>query len=538
MADKYSTIQQHQPLRVPSSFDKYGRALVLQLDEIFDDIYRRFGRLKPSDFSSQLQNLVLIEDEDGKYVSVKDTVDGIETDIQEGLDEKISKTDDYGTADDIVSAAMNYTDGELTNYSTSVQTATEITNTVAAISQKPQFDTETAYAVGDIVAYEEKLYKFTTAHAAGEWDSTEVTEVAVTYEYSTTSQTAEMISDYVDNALGDYSTTAQTATEINMMVASISQRPVFSESTAYAVGDIVVYEEALYKFTSAHSAGAWDPTEVTEVPVTEEVYKKVSTIGITSSGIDISGGNYVRISANGSPAITIDATGIDMETAGRVQILALDASNSAIRFGSEASPNFAVGISGDLYAKRVTTDELIINGSLSQNIVVSRTQPPGNNIIWVRPDGTTDRQWVYTPSDLYLDSYTSSIGYYREYDILYAGDEAMSGPLYYGIDVTLIAFSLSSQRRITLTARLWDGTSWVLLGSVNPMVYSAFGTVNLNVMLSSTNTNVMSASGGNFKVRIETDYEPAKCRLTGSITFKARSTGSQGYEACSLFYLS
>lgn len=43
----------------------------------------------------------------------------------------------------------------------------------------------------------------------------------------------------------------------------------FSESSDYAVDDIVTYEGKLYKFTSAHSAGSWDSTEVTQVTVSD-----------------------------------------------------------------------------------------------------------------------------------------------------------------------------------------------------------------------------------------------------------------------------
>ena len=68
--EKYSTIQQHQPLRIPASFDKQGRALILQLDEIFDDIYRRFGRLRVQDLGTKLKDLCLIKDEDGNYTSI------------------------------------------------------------------------------------------------------------------------------------------------------------------------------------------------------------------------------------------------------------------------------------------------------------------------------------------------------------------------------------------------------------------------------------------------------------------------------------
>lgn len=43
----------------------------------------------------------------------------------------------------------------------------------------PAFSTVTAYAVGDVVYYENKLWKFTTAHAADQWDENDVTEYSV-----------------------------------------------------------------------------------------------------------------------------------------------------------------------------------------------------------------------------------------------------------------------------------------------------------------------------------------------------------------------
>lgn len=45
----------------------------------------------------------------------------------------------------------------------------------------------------------------------------------------------------------------------------------FSTSTAYAVGDIVTYEHGLYKFTSAHSAGAWDSSEVEDITIVDVI---------------------------------------------------------------------------------------------------------------------------------------------------------------------------------------------------------------------------------------------------------------------------
>ena len=56
MSDKYSTIRQHEPLRVPDGWGAKEKRLIAQLEEILDDIYSRFGRLKITDMSKPLQN--------------------------------------------------------------------------------------------------------------------------------------------------------------------------------------------------------------------------------------------------------------------------------------------------------------------------------------------------------------------------------------------------------------------------------------------------------------------------------------------------
>lgn len=69
MADKeYPTIQQHQPLRVPAMFDKQARALIVQLDEIFDDIYRRYGRLRFEDMGKDFRQR--IENDEGDFADI------------------------------------------------------------------------------------------------------------------------------------------------------------------------------------------------------------------------------------------------------------------------------------------------------------------------------------------------------------------------------------------------------------------------------------------------------------------------------------
>lgn len=71
---KYSTIQQHEPLRIPSTWSHQERRFVAQLEEILDDMYRRFNRIKLSDLGSELKETV---------VSSADSVENMETQVNQ-----------------------------------------------------------------------------------------------------------------------------------------------------------------------------------------------------------------------------------------------------------------------------------------------------------------------------------------------------------------------------------------------------------------------------------------------------------------------
>ena len=55
---KYNTIQQHEPLRTPTGWGQQEKMLISQLEQTFDDLYRRFGRLKMSDLGNDLKNII------------------------------------------------------------------------------------------------------------------------------------------------------------------------------------------------------------------------------------------------------------------------------------------------------------------------------------------------------------------------------------------------------------------------------------------------------------------------------------------------
>lgn len=53
---KQETIRQHESIRVPQGWTEQDKALIGQLERIFDDIYKRFGRLDWTDFGENLKN--------------------------------------------------------------------------------------------------------------------------------------------------------------------------------------------------------------------------------------------------------------------------------------------------------------------------------------------------------------------------------------------------------------------------------------------------------------------------------------------------
>ena len=74
MAD-YNTIQQHEPLRVPPEWNTGERRLIAQLEEILDDIYRRFGRLRIEDLGKKLKKT--ITDAEGNISELEQTAESL-----------------------------------------------------------------------------------------------------------------------------------------------------------------------------------------------------------------------------------------------------------------------------------------------------------------------------------------------------------------------------------------------------------------------------------------------------------------------------
>ena len=68
------------------------------------------------------------------------------------------------------------------------------------------------------------------------------------------------------DTLGSFIDTSAIDARIDAVIADIA--PEFAAANAYVIGDVVTYNDQLYQFKAAHTAGnAWDATEVDAIDV-------------------------------------------------------------------------------------------------------------------------------------------------------------------------------------------------------------------------------------------------------------------------------
>ena len=147
------------------------------------------------------------------------------------------------TVDDLIDAVNSRIDTAVSN----------IADIVASLADA--FDSTEAYDEGDVVVYGSKLYKFTADHAAGAWSTSDTTEVTVD----------ELIAAEASARATAVSNEATARSNADTALAA-NFADVFAAANAYAIGDVVVYENDVYKFKAAHTAGdPWSASEVDAV---------------------------------------------------------------------------------------------------------------------------------------------------------------------------------------------------------------------------------------------------------------------------------
>jgi len=103
------------------------------------------------------------------------------------------------------------------------------------------------YAVGALVKKDDVLYRFTSAHTAGEpWNPAEVEVVTV----------EQLISEVSGGG-------SDLKARLEKFEKAIADE--FATTATYNEGDLVLYNDELYQFNTDHAAGAWDATEVDKI---------------------------------------------------------------------------------------------------------------------------------------------------------------------------------------------------------------------------------------------------------------------------------
>lgn len=146
-----------------------------------------------------------------------------------------TEVDTIGTVIDLILATSGSADGR-------------VDDVVADLA--PAFSASASYTAGDVVTYGDTVYQFTADHAAGAWTGSDATAVDIATLIAGVQSDVEDVDNRVDDVVADLA-------------------PAFSTETAYAAGDVVTYQDGLYKFTAAHTAGAWSSSDTTAITVAD-----------------------------------------------------------------------------------------------------------------------------------------------------------------------------------------------------------------------------------------------------------------------------
>lgn len=139
---------------------------------------------------------------------------------------------------------------------------------------------------------------------------------------------------------------------------------IFDATKNYAVGDYCIYNDDLYRFTTAHSAGAWNSSHVALISITDEFKTKANTSDVASALADME--DEIDTKQN---ALTFDSTptagSTNPVTSGGIKT-ALDTKQNALTFDSTPTSGSTNPVtSGGAKSYIDSHDDFKITGSVS-----------------------------------------------------------------------------------------------------------------------------------------------------------------------------
>lgn len=282
---------------------------------------------------------------------------------------------------------------------------------------------------------------------------------------------------------------------------------------------------------------------VTRTEIEEDGVPKVSNAAvlITSNGMVLRGG-----------VILINAGSVfRVSSGGTFEVFAAD-DNSYIKFGgTQASPNFSLGLGGNVKAKSIYTESLevsgggipqLVQGSLAEKIYVGSSQPAGHGILWLKPgasggSGTVDFSAAAAGEGMSGTTATATITLTR------SGSALSGSTCSYGVKFRIYNYSGTAYwTSVTVTARRSDGVGGTItvfsgapVSAMQPGDYFAVDTLGnpasgLDNITggSSILLTVTVVKSGSTQARFE--YETITLRCTGS-------GSSGGAQLCEPYYI-
>ena len=121
--NQYTTIQQHGPLRVPANWGSQERRFVAQLEELLDELYAKFNRIKETDLDKKFREKIITD------------IHAVEADIAEIAKAHLGDADiDWAAIQHLSAAIATITKAHLTDADITWAEISSLTATIAAIA--------------------------------------------------------------------------------------------------------------------------------------------------------------------------------------------------------------------------------------------------------------------------------------------------------------------------------------------------------------------------------------------------------------------
>ena len=166
-------------------------------------------------------------------------------------------------------------------------------------SAAPSFDSSISYDAGSYVTYNGVLYECISdvfAPASGStnptpdtdtthWQSTNMTSPDATLDITSEGRLSVVSGQgevmWMEGyGLSNTSSSTLVCNAVQLFAFPATTATAFSDATAYAADDRVIYDGKIYKFTEAHAAGAWTGTDAVEDPDMQEFTLPTPPAGI------------------------------------------------------------------------------------------------------------------------------------------------------------------------------------------------------------------------------------------------------------------